>query len=323
MTSKRFINPLASSMVLLTAVFAGGTPAYASTDADPQDVAAAVSEAAPTDLAALPAQQSQDQVISTFNEGGTASVGIDPLAGLSFTTDSGEQGATMTIPGADSLSNGVVAEDGSVTYAGNAHVPSVNVLTAEDAVRISTVITSGGQTENFDYDFGAGATVEIQEDGSAFVLRDGEATSAGTSEQIVADIDTPWATDAAGAAVETYYVADGSVLTQVVKHQGADVAYPVVADPSYDQPNIIQHRIRFNRAETATIATGGWGGVIGSFTCGIMAPVCALASGALAYNAGVAQNSNPKRCVQVTATSPGITPGIIWWVDTYAGGPCR
>lgn len=89
------------------------------------------------------------------------------------------------------------------------------------------------------------------------------------------------------------------------------------------QPNIIQHRIRFNRAETATIAAGGWGGVVGSFTCGIMAPVCAVASGALAYNAGVAQNSNPKRCVQVTATNPGIIPGIIWWVDTYAGGPCR
>ena len=30
-----------------------------------------------------------------------------------------------------------------------------------------------------------------------------------------------------------------------------------------------------------------------------------------------------KRCVQVTATQPLVVPGLIWWVDTYRGGPCR
>lgn len=36
-----------------------------------------------------------------------------------------------------------------------------------------------------------------------------------------------------------------------------------------------------------------------------------------------AQKSSPKRCVQVTATQPYVVPGLVWWVDTYRGGPCR
>lgn len=40
------------------------------------------------------------------------------------------------------------------------------------------------------------------------------------------------------------------------------------------------------------------------------------------HNAGVAENSNPKRCVQVTLTS-GRPSGSVWWVDTYSEGPCR
>lgn len=27
--------------------------------------------------------------------------------------------------------------------------------------------------------------------------------------------------------------------------------------------------------------------------------------------------------VQVTATQPYVVPGLVWWVDTYRGGPCR
>ncbi|WP_282847829.1 DUF4258 domain-containing protein [Microbacterium oxydans] len=41
--------------------------------------------------------------------------------------------------------------------------------------------------------------------------------------------DVPWAKDASGASVPTFYGITGSTLTQVVQHQGA--AYPVVADP--------------------------------------------------------------------------------------------
>lgn len=309
---------------VLAVMAAGATPAFASSEADPEAVADAVEAVAPTDLSSLDLKTSGDQLNAQFPGGGTATVNVDASEGVTFVPDSADaQATTVALPGTAGLSDAVVSDDGSVTYPGDSQTPSVNVVVGEDAVRISTVIASATQTEEFDYDFGVGATVEIQDDGSALVLADAESTDVGNVETILATVNVPWAADANGAPVQTHYVANGSILTQVVTHQGQNVTYPVVADPSFDQPNIFQSRVRFNRAETASIAAGGWGGVVGSFSCGVMAPVCVLASGVLAYQAGVAQNSSPKRCVQVTATNTYTPVNIVWWVDTYSGGPCR
>lgn len=307
-----------ASAAICALLMAGASPALASTEADPDAVAEAVASVAPTELEALPLAQSTDELTASLDEGGSVMASVNPTNGLAFSSAVGER-TTVTLPGAAALSEAAVSSDGSVTFAGDSAVPSVNVLAATDAVRISTVIASVGQTESFSYDFGAEATVELQDDGSAIVVKDGD----DGIELIVADIAKPWATDASGSSVETHYVARGSVLTQVVEHQRAGIAYPVVADPTFDSPNAIQVRVRFNRAETASIAAGGWGGVVGSFKCGKMMPICALAAGAVTYQAGIAQNSKPKRCVQVTATSPIVIPGLYWWVDTYRGGPCR
>ena len=302
----------------------GATPAFADSGTDADVIADAVVAVAPTDLAALPVQLSGEDLTASFLDGGEVATGVDATDGLTLVSADGSQATTFTLPGAAALDRASVSDDGSITYVGDEGAPSVNVLPAADAVRVSTVIGSEQQPDEFAYDFGAEATVENQADGGALVVVDAETDAEGAqTELIVATIAAPWAADAAGVPVETYYVADGGTLTQVVKHQDAGVVYPVVADPTFDSPNVIQGRVRFNRAETAAIAAGGWGGVVGSFSCGAMAPVCALATGTLAYQAGVAQNSKPKRCVQVTSTSPIIIPGIYWWVDTYAGGPCR
>ena len=320
------MRPLQSALIAGVTVGAlalgGAVPAVASSSgADPDAVASAVAEAAPTDLSALPVETVGDALSASFTEGGGVELSVAATDGISFAATDGQRGAAIALPGAARLGDAVVSEDGTVTYPGNAQVPSINVAAAEDATRISTVISDARQTEEFDYDFGAGATVEVQDDGSALVLSN-DIREEGV-EAIIAAIDVPWAIDASGARIETHYVASGSVLTQVVQHRHATAAYPVVADPTFDNPNIIQYRVRFNRAETAAIASGGWGGVVGSFSCGSMAAVCALATGTLAYQAGVAQNSKPKKCVQVTATQPIVIPGLYWWVDTYSGGPCR
>ncbi|MFF7291057.1 hypothetical protein ACFY9N_00855 [Microbacterium sp. NPDC008134] len=277
---------------------------------------------APTELSAVDIHEHEDHLSAPLAQGGETVISRAASDGLTFSSDSGEQSTTISLPGASALGDAAVSADGSVTYAGNQLTPAVNVVASEDAVRISTVITSSLQPQEFAYDFGAGNSVEIQGDGSAVVVSDQPAAGSPETEVIVASIDAPWATDASGAPVATHYVAEGPVLTQVVEHRSGDTTYPVVADPTVDQPSIFQYRVRFDRAETAAIASGGWGGVVGSFSCGVMAPVCALATGSLAYNAGVAQNSSPKKCVQVTATQPMVVPGMVWWVDTYAGGPC-
>lgn len=113
-----------------------------------------------------------------------------------------------------------------IAAAVDAAAPSVKVMTATSAVPASTVIASAEQPEEYSYDFGTGTTVSLQRNGSALVTRP---SGKPNIELIVAIIVAPRATDAAGKAVETSYLASGSVLTQVVKHRDEDVTYPVVA----------------------------------------------------------------------------------------------
>lgn len=321
---RRFGSAWIASAAICGLMVAGTAPAFATSEPSPDSVADTVAAVAPVDLEAVPLDVSDGYLTAAPGEGGEIAAGVDATDGLTFTPAEGTRTTTVGLPGAATLGDAVVSDDGSITYSGDAATPSLNVLTAADAVRVSTVISSAEQGTEFVYDFGVDATVEIHADGSAIVDTDAdEGSPEPQAELIVADIAAPWATDAAGAPVETYYVAEGGVMTQVVNHRKAAITYPVVADPTFDSPNVVQVRVRFNRAETASIAAGGWGGVIGSFSCGAMAAVCVLASGTLVYQAGIAQNSKPKRCVQITATSPVIIPGIYWWVDTYSGGRCR
>ncbi len=268
-------------------------------------------------------KKSGDEITIPPDDGGEIVAHVDPSRGLAFVPDAGERQTIVGLPGAESLDQAAIGGDGSIAFAGDSETLSVNVMVAEEATRISVVIASDDQPEEFTYDFGAAAIVELQEDGSALVFEADRSDPESNAEVSVASIAAPWAIDADGNSLDTHYEAEGGTLVQVVEHRSGEVAYPVVADPTIDKPSIFQYRVRFNRSETASIAAGGWGDVVGSVSCGVMAPVCAIATGTLTYQSGVAQNSKPKRCVQVTATQPLVVPGLVWWVDTYRGGPCR
>ncbi|WP_374316152.1 hypothetical protein [Microbacterium sp.] len=304
-------------------------PAHAAADPDAaaDALAETVAEVAPAAVVAADLDAHPTGVAAPLEGGGETVLATDPSNGIAVTAADGTNLLSFSLPAAARLDDAAIADDGSVSYLGDAKTPSVSVLAAEDAIRVATVIDSPAQAQRFSYDFGEGATVEIQEDGSAIVyvvepVTDPETGETTDVEKIIADIAAPWAKDANGADVPTRYVASGAVLTQVVSHAAGKHAYPVTADPTFDRPNIFQYRIRFNRAETATIASGG-AGVIASIGCGPMLPVCVLAGSVIWWNASVAQNSNPKRCVQITATQPYIVVGLYWWVNTYSGGPCR
>ncbi|WDH78225.1 hypothetical protein PTQ19_11960 [Microbacterium esteraromaticum] len=295
------------------------TPAFASTS-EADLIAEAVEAVAPEALSAASVELEENTFRASLNNSSAVELPVDPVEGVTFSAHDDRSEVTVTLPGAQALKNATVANDGSITFAGDAHTAALNVLPAAGAVRFSTVIDSASQSESYSYDFGEAASVEIQDDGSVLVYAVDSTTDGATVETVVADVRAPWAFDANGAAVQTRYVADGSTLTQVVEHVGVDVAYPVVADPTFDSPLPLQSRVRFNRAETKTIYESGALG-LGGIACGPMAWVCIAAAGVLVYNAGVAENSSPKMCTQVTLTS--IPPTPIWWVDNYRGGPCR
>ena len=60
-------------------------------------------------------------------------------------------------------------------------------------------------------------------DGSILIMRD--------ADTIIGAIGIPWAKDADGNEVETYYEINGDKIIQHVKHIGRNVKYPIVADP--------------------------------------------------------------------------------------------
>ncbi|WP_121190900.1 hypothetical protein [Microbacterium sp. AG790] len=318
------IGVLASVVSLV--VIGLAAPAHADDSAStPDEVAAVVADAAPTSLGTADTTRADKAAVSSLQNGANVTLSDAPVDGVSVTSADGHELLKVDLPGAQNLSEGQIANDGSVTYAGDAHTPAVNVLAADNKLRVSVVIDSSAQPTRYDYDLGAGVTVELKPDGGATAYvqdtvtnpKDGSETQV---DRIVGDVQAPWAVDATGAAVPTHYEVSGSTLTQVVEHGRAGTHYPVVADPTFDQPNWFQHRVRFNRAETSTIASGG-AGILASVGCGAMTAVCVLAGSVIWWNASVADKSG--QCVQLTATSTYTVAGMIWWVDQYSGGPCR
>lgn len=243
--------------------------------------------------------------------------------------------APLTIPLPDGLSldAAVTTDSGSVVYAADQGGVDVAVEEVPQGVRVSTVLWDGSQ-EAFSYSLPEGVEATPQPDGSLTLTRTETVEAEGTTAEVTATIGTiepAWAVDANGAKVETAYeVADG-VVTQTV--DTADAAFPVVADPTWSLTSPVQVRIRFNRAETATIANGGWAATGFTAVCATagtavagpaggaaFAAGCLLATGPMVYTAGVAQNSSPKRCLEQFMTFvplSGVIVGVPWY-GTYA-----
>src|SRR5699024_7721426 len=80
------------------------------------------------------------------------------------------------------------------------------------------------RTHRFDQDVPDGGQIELQDDGSALIL-DADGT-------VVATVAAPWAFDAQGRPVPTWYTVsdDGRALIQHVE-PGDDAIFPIIADP--------------------------------------------------------------------------------------------
>lgn len=97
-----------------------------------------------------------------------------------------------------------------------------------------------------------------------------------TDDVELAYIKPPWAYDAAGNEIQTFYRIEGDTIVQEVHHAQA-ASYPVIADPTY-VCGWVTCTIWFNRNETNLIA---------SFGAGATAIVCAPFGGIAAAFCGV------------------------------------
>jgi hypothetical protein len=319
---------MAASMVTLSvwgiasfAVSAAAEDSLSPGDASPDDVSVLVSEAAQS--AGAPAAVSADKS-AVVNVPQEASEGIVVQAA---------DGATFTVsaPVGVSIGTGATAADGSTVYRGEKGDPDVTVTPVQDGVRISTVLWDASDSASFGYPLPEGVDAEVQPDGGVTLTRAVEVEGSADVAEVVGEVEPAWAVDADGVAVPTAYVVADGMLTQEV--DATDAAFPVVADPTWGFMSAIQIRVRWNRAETATIAGGGWGATGVTAVCGwagsaVAGPVgaaafsagCLATAGPAIYTAGVAQNSKPKRCLEGFLTYvPGVSL-IVPWYGTYA---CR
>lgn len=105
---------------------------------------------------------------------------------------------------------------------------STSVVVKDDHVTFASILEGVSAPNEYSYDYSKmGELRQDPVDGAVTVWRDGAMISA---------LYAPWAVDANGTSVPTYYVVDGSTLTQVVDHTVRAYAYPIVADPTQTLP---------------------------------------------------------------------------------------
>lgn len=329
MIRNRRLSLAMSDMALSALGMASFTVPAVADDATSQDsttveqVSALVSDAATS--AGVPATDfTADSPVSvTVPKDASDGIGVHGTDGSGF---------TVSAPVGVSVDGGVVAGDGSTVYAGAEGHPDVTVTPLESGVRISTVLWDDSQSTSFGYPLPEGIDGQIQPDGSVILTRALEVEADGVTSEvdaIVGQIEPAWAVDANGNAVPTNYALADGVLTQEV--DTTDAAFPVVADPTWGLTGPLQVRVRWNRAETATIANGGWGAtgltavcaaagaaIAGPPGAAVLGAGCLATGGPAIYTAGVAQNSNPKRCLEGFLTYiPGVSV-VVPWYGTYA-----
>lgn len=100
---------------------------------------------------------------------------------------------------------------------------SVVNLNDDGSLRITSVLQSAQSQDSFSYTY-TGVDLVLFQDGGVVGYDESGAV------QLV--VDLPWAFDASGAPVPTWYELDGNVLTQVVDHSSGSFQYPIVADPT-------------------------------------------------------------------------------------------
>jgi hypothetical protein len=211
----------------------------------------------------IQASTDADSAMVTSANGTTVDIPKDPEHGVTFGASNGPK-LEITLPNADqaraaqAVANGIVAYD-----SGNG---SANAVQANEdgSVRMLTVIDSPNAPTAYDYQ------VTVPSGGHVQVAIDGGAMALDSEGKLIATIEKPWAKDANGMTIETWFTTDGITLVQHVNHTVPGAAYPITADPrvSWSWHGMTLY---LNKRETSLVAFSvgavgayfGWTGIGG------------------------------------------------------------
>jgi len=185
------------------------------------------------------------------------------------------------------------------------------------------VLTGQGSVANAGYivinEAGAPGTYsfDLQANGEPAVLVEIDGTiqvKDPTTGEVVNVIDRPWARDAEGLSVDTWYSVDGSVLTQHVDHLGA--SYPVVADPRM-MCDFVFCTAEYSKAETRQLASEStFSAALITAACTffgtpIAGTICGLTSAYVITEANKARNKGKCFGMRYFLYSPAVPPHAV------------
>lgn len=204
----------------------------------------------------------------------------------------------IKFPGTEKEQGNLVGD--SVAYPDVGEGLGVVVDATEDGVGVSTVIATPEAPHVIDYDFLVpdNGYLQLEDEGSVSV-RNGDG-------EVLNWIAQPWATDANGEPVQTWYTVEKNVLTQHVKSTPSTV-YPVTADPYTCGWRGCYFVL--SKAATKDIATTGPAGAlicgaIGAYTGGIGIAACAVSY--VPYFVQATRAYNRGECLAVPIAGSGV-----------------
>ncbi len=209
---------------------------------------------------------SPEQIVATI-ESSTGSAIQDSLSGeqpqvmtydsssgvkvLVSETQQGDQTSTATIEILDSKVT-TSTEIGTVTtFEADSGDTTGAVARTSSGFSIYTVISTRNAPESYSYKLNLPDGVETAEYQGGYSLDD--------YKDFSAVISAPWAIDANGKSVDTWYSLQNDVLTQHLDLSARDIAFPVVADPNWS------YSLRYYFENIST--TQAWRKVHSCFNC--------------------------------------------------------
>ncbi|RKN67327.1 hypothetical protein D7252_06875 [Microbacterium sp. CGR2] len=255
------------TLVLVASMLSAGS---ADADADAETAVDAFTRATPKDMATAV------DVDILGSQASAPTKLVQPLtsdAGDGLSVGVGDGVLNIGLPFADDAHIGASTDLGTVTFDNANSTSSVVVIHEDSTVQVATFISSDEAPTRYDYvlDLPEGVTLSLE--GTGAVLLD-------VTGHEVGAFASPWAKDANGKDVATHYEVDGATLTQIVNLDG-DIAYPVVADPSYTTSSIYISKAEVRRMYSGLRNLGSLCSVVPipwplSISCAGLAPRTAI-----------------------------------------------
>ena len=180
---------------------------------------------------------------------------------------------------------------------------SYDVIPDNDGFAVLIDIPSRGAEHSHAFQIGMpdGAMLEATDDGSVDVV--------GTDGATIGSFDRPWAKDANGADIATWFDVQGDTLIQTVDAGDAAV-YPIVADPHYTW-GWVTGTVYFNKFETSALCSTSGTAIWWIVTSAFWLPIALAAAVYIAATSCTAVVFG--QCLKLKST------GV---VGLYSGGYC-